>query len=351
MTFTIDPLAIPDTLEAPGGAEFIEMIAVRNAVEAEFTGSADASPTAQDILPHWQDPYSPQLLWVARVDGRIVGRGLLVFDVEVGSRVAQLGVEVLADFRRQGIGSALYDVVHAGAVAHGRVVLQGDFLTGEGVGERLASPTGFGSIPASDSTRFALARGYELQQVARASRLELPFAAAELLATAASATGPDFRVETWVGATPSHRVDDMAHLHSRMSTDAPAGGLEIPEEAWDAARVHALDELRAKTATETLVTAAEHVPTGRLVAFSELSVPRQLNLAVHQEDTLVLSEFRGHRLGMLVKLANLAALAERLPGHPAVVTFNAEENRPMLDVNEAIGFRAYAYEGAWKREL
>ena len=35
-----------------------------------------------------------------------------------------------------------------------------------------------------------------------------------------------------------------------------------------------------------------------------------------------------------VKLANLVELQKRMPGHPAVITFNAEENRHMLDVNE-----------------
>ncbi|MBD4636278.1 GNAT family N-acetyltransferase, partial [Xanthomonas citri pv. citri] len=58
-----------------------------------------------------------------------------------------------------------------------------------------------------------------------------------------------------------------------------------------------------------------------------------------QWDTIVLPEHRGHRLGMRVKAANLIAVRDALPGARAIITGNAEENRHMLDVNEALGFR------------
>ena len=97
--------------------------------------------------------------------------------------------------------------------------------------------------------------------------------------------------------------------------------------------------------------AASLLPTGAVAGFTELSVPPQVGRAVSQEDTIVLKDHRGHRLGMLMKLANLQYLEEAAPGHPSVTTFNAEENRHMLDVNEAIGFVPVGYEGSWKKVL
>jgi hypothetical protein len=84
---------------------------------------------------------------------------------------------------------------------------------------------------------------------------------------------------------------------------------------------------------------------------TRLHVPDDVTRPAGQWDTIVRREDRGHRLGMLLKLANLAALEEQMPGHPSVLTWNAEENRPMLGVNEAIGFTVRGYEGAWRKDL
>lgn len=70
---------------------------------------------------------------------------------------------------------------------------------------------------------------------------------------------------------------------------------------------------------------------------------------MQQLDTLVLAELRRHRLGVLIKIANLRALAAILPAPQLVYTFNAEENRHMLDVNEAVGFRAVGHSGGRRK--
>ncbi|MCU1409484.1 MAG: hypothetical protein JWR04_191 [Rhodoglobus sp.] len=352
MSFTIERMPIPETLDGPGGADFVEMVLVRNAIEAESSGLAEISPTPQDLLPYWQNPYSPQVLFVARVDGHIVGRGVLTLPIEEESPSARLRPEVLAAFRGQGIGTALLEAVESAARDAGRTVFETESMAVPTEGEQVHSPTGFGSVPADNvGVRFAARHGYTLGQVARGSRLPLPFDAAGALGVAAAASGPAYRTEAWTGAIPDARLVDLAHLHSRMSTDAPAADLEVTPEVWDADRVRALDELRAKTGTTTLTSVVEHVESGRLVAFSELSVPPDTALAVHQQDTLVLKEHRGHRLGMLAKVANLELLEREHGGHSSVITFNAEENRPMLDVNEAIGFAPFVYEAVWEKRV
>ena len=87
------------------------------------------------------------------------------------------------------------------------------------------------------------------------------------------------------------------------------------------------------------------------MAFNGLSLAEDHSRPVHQGVTLVLKEHRGHRLGMVTKVANIQQLAQFSPETPFIITDNAEENRPMLDVNEAVGFVPAAYVGAWKKEF
>ncbi len=108
-------------------------------------------------------------------------------------------------------------------------------------GERLEAATGFGSVPRGNrEVRFLLARGWTLEQVERASRLALPIDAdglARQLAEATAASGPDYRVHQWVVPTPERWREDIAHLCTRMSTDAPTGALDEPEDPWSVERV------------------------------------------------------------------------------------------------------------------
>jgi len=353
--FTIDELPIPATLDGAGGADFVEMTRARNEIEAGIVGSYDLAYEPAELLPNWQNPYNPQRLLLPRVDGRIVGRGIYQAPIEEGSRDAWLSVEVLPEFRRRGIGSALYDRLVAMAREQGRTVLQCYIVHRDAAGERIPSPTGFGSVPRdTEQTRFLTKRGYALGQVERVSRLALPVEPGILQGmadAAAQKAGADYRTVTWQGRTPEHWLPGMAELHRRMSTDTPAAEMEFAEEAWDVERVRVAEELREQSGRVSLLAAVEHLPSGALVAFSELFVPAETERAVEQHDTLVLREHRGRRLGMLVKATNLLHLERTLPGHPSVTTFNAEENRYMLDVNEAVGFAPIAYAGGWKQTI
>ena len=217
----------------------------------------------------------------------------------------------------------------------------------------LVPPTGFGSIPEDRAARFYRANGYTLEQVERISALDLrtPADRLEKLLAEARAAAEGYRFVQWTLPTPAEFVDGYAWMKSRMSTDAPAGALEFDEEAWDAARLARHDATYIDGGRLLLVTAAQHIETGALCAFNELAIGPDRTAASHQEDTLVLKEHRGHRLGMLVKCAGLLRWRELVPESPRITTYNAEENRPMLDINEAIGFVPIAYEGAWKKVL
>lgn len=354
-TYTIDEIILPASMDDDRSGEYAEMIAVHNEIEIEVMGTDALTMSAREWLPiHLNQEYKPRRMFVVRVDGRIVGRGSFGWSAESDARSATVYGEILPRVRNRGLGTALFD--HLEGLAHragyGIVQLYATH-TSAAAGDRLASPTGFGDLPANDpGVRFLLGRGYGLEQVSRVSALDLPVDPATLAAlhqTAQASAGPDYRIVSWTGRTPRQWISDLARLHNRMSVDMPRGEMDVTEETWDEARVLASDERMEAGSRQLLTVAAEHVPTGELVGFSVLWLPADRSRPVSQEDTLVLSEHRGHRLGMLLKVANLRELARVSPESTMVFTGKAEENRPMLGVNEAVGFRAIGFEGAWKK--
>lgn len=347
METTIEEMAIPASVDAEDAADFIEMTRVRNEIEADIVGNFDLAYTPTELLPAWQNPDEPKRIFVARIDGRIVGRAVHELQSGAGVASAWLAVEVLPTARRRGVGEALHERVVAIAVAEGRSVLQSYTLhRPAGGGPRVESPTGFGSVPREDpGTRFLLAHGYRLAQVERMSRLPLPARVRR------APPPPGYDLEFWEGPAPDRRLADLAVLHAAMSTDPPLGDVDYEPEVWDEERVRRTDARNAREGRRWLTTAARHIASDTLVGFTELTAPAERERPVFQNDTIVVTAHRGHRLGLVLKTANLERLAELAPGHPSVYTWNAEENRHMLAVNEALGFVAVGYPGSWRRDL
>lgn len=348
------PLHIPASVHDADGDEFVAMVEVRNRVYRAISGHDDHRISAAELLPHYSpDEHERRLVWTVRENDRVVGRVGVDLPLEGDSKVAFWLIELLPEVWGRGIGRAAYELVERTARENGRSVLQSWAEHPDAPGRRLRPPTGFGDIPEDRAARFYLATGHTLEQIERNSALDLQssFEDIERLHRAAVGASTGYRVVQWTAPTPAEYVDGYAWMKSRMVTDAPAAGLEFDEETWDAARIARHDAMYTDSGRTIQVTAAQHIATGELCAFNELVIGADRTEASHQEDTLVLKDHRGHRLGTLVKCAGLMSWRSVAPDSPRVITYNAEENRPMLDINEAIGFVPIAYEGAWKKVL
>ena len=354
--FVVRRVIVPDDVAAPDAADFIAMAEVRNAVARERTGHDLLEYSAAGLLPGWQNQEdSAGEAWLAVRDGQALGRFYVERPMEAGSEVADTGIDILAAAWEPALVDEAFRVVETAARAHGRPIVQ--TWTNHRADSNLpqvASPTGFGSIPRDDYAEAYLGRGYALEQVERNSALDLhgDWSTIERLHDEAQAAASDrYRLVSWTLPTPDELVPGYAWLMSRMSTDAPSAGMVWDEETWDAARLRRYEKEVLDGGRFGHIVAAQHVETGELVAFNELFVDRDRTGVTEQNATLVLRPHRGHRLGMLVKAANLLAWRELVPGSAHVTTFNAEENRPMLDINEALGFVAVSYAAAWKKVL
>lgn len=351
------PLELPARADAAPSPLIREYAAARNQSILESTGRDDDALSAEALLPMlFSTPDCERLRWAVLVDDQVIGCCSIDLLRDEDGQTARATVAVLDSHAGRGIGSAAFAHLESVARAAGiRKILAWAEHHDDGTGrESLTPPTGFGSVPSDRSARFLVRHGFTLEQVERVSALTWEaqtLSHLDALYVDAAAHAADYRIVQWGAPTPPEHADGFAWLKSRMSTDAPDADLGSPEEVWDAARVAQQEERVLIRGWSMQITAAQHTRTGELCAFNELAIGTDPSETTHQWDTLVLREHRGHRLGMLVKTAGLRSWHARHPASSRVVTYNAEENRPMLSINEAIGFTPVAYEGAWKKEL
>ncbi|WDF32684.1 GNAT family N-acetyltransferase [Arthrobacter agilis] len=365
---TVELLPIPATLDAGCASDFEQSVKVGNAVEGHLWGHEDFTlEAAERIVMVQPSPDREHLLSVARSGGRIVATARASLPLRDNVETAYLQIDVLPEHRRRGIATALLRFVegHLRERARSTIMSWSDARAdagglGAGVGgvPDLAPPTGAGGYPAADgAARFALGHGFELVQVDRQSVLHLAAVRSgggraalrgQESAARAKAAGT-YELVQWADRCPEGLVEDYSLLRRRMSTDPPLGGFVQQEELWDEGRVRREEARSLAAGTSTLVQAVRHRASGQLVGHTILERFDARPAVVYQEDTLVLDDHRGHRLGMWLKATNLLLAADVWGSADRIYTWNAEENSFMPKVNEALGFRPSGRTAGWQQ--
>lgn len=352
MTVVVSEVVTPSTLDSPTGDEFLAWADFINDGWAWLQGNRTA---VEDPNLMWQvrrgKSYSTRIDKVARLDGVIAGSGMLTFDNGT-SNTAEIEVLVHNDEHWETVGVALMDDLIAVATSLGRTsILAWSAHRPAPQENSIPSPTGFGWLSQTGQTTFLKRYGYKLEQVERHSAFDLTRDLSFLDQVERDAmvkAGDDYRVVWWSGATPDEYIDGYATAVGRMSTDIPSGELATEATTWDADRIRDRDTKISDAGGIMARAAVIHEPTGVVAAFNELQIGAHRTLPTTQWGTLVLPEHRSKRLGSVVKARGLREWAKLVPTSPLVHTWNAEENRPMLSVNEAVGFVALDYVGAWQ---
>ena len=197
-------------------------------------GNLDRATSAAARLQYWRDDaYTRLRLFFVRDDGRMVARSWVRCELQENLGSALVHVDVLDDFAGRGIGRALLVHAEALAAADGRTILQtftehpADF---DADGPDVIRPaTGTGALPAgARGVRFARkpATGWSRWNGSAPSPCRpladlLDALEREALARAGDRTN----CCTWTDHCPEEYAEQLAVLMSRMSTDAPTGGL------------------------------------------------------------------------------------------------------------------------------
>lgn len=269
-------------------------------------------PTSIDEI-HWADatyPGTTRLL--AHLDGRPVGVGtvgrIYVHPPEFDGLWATLAV--LADARRQGIGTDLLSAISERARAAGKGWLYVSVTEDH-----------------PDGMAFLAHRGFTEYERSKMARLDLA-------GMAAPAIDPPAGVELTTLAERPDLVEGVREVALEAFPDIPGG--DEPISVGDLDEFRARDVDRPGILKEAFMVALE-AASGRVVGYASLILqPGSRSVAWH-DMTAVCRDWRGRGLAGALKRATVAwAIAN---GLEALETGNDVDNAPMRAVNVRLGFR------------
>ncbi|MGW5669375.1 N-acetyltransferase family protein [Micromonospora sp. NPDC003776] len=278
---------------------------------------------------------------VARLDGMPVGWSRLYLHTLDNTENASVELVVDPAYRRRGVGRALHEHDLRQLREHGGKRLVGATVTPLPGEESRELPGA--AFAAAVGARPALA---DVRRRHDTSTLDRPRLAALLAEARAAADG--YRTVRWRDHAPEEHVAGVAYLEGRLLLDAPLGDLAWEQEKMDAERIRGVERALDARGVRRYNVGAVHEASGRLVAWSQLSLDASTVEHAWQQITIVDPAHRGHRLGLLCKAENLAHVVSHEPGLRMIDTYNAAENTHMIAINQQLGFRPAAGSTDWQ---
>ena len=273
-------------------------------------------------------PYYRHTFLAAVDDGRTVGVADLGGSVGDNEHLADLEINVLADHRRRGVGRALWEEADRRRRSDGRTSICGEVCLPAGV-----------TTDTSAAYAFAEAMGFSTVHREDQLVLRLPVESGYLAVVSAAAErrAASYEILTWRNRCPDEHAAAFCEMKTTMSSDVPVGDIDYQPIVYDEARLRAQEE-RAAGSFDQLIAAARQPGTGSLVGYSQLYLPHGEDYVI-QDDTLVMPDHRGHRLGTALKLTTLEILLRDHPERSRIHTWTDPENLAMYRTNTALGFR------------
>lgn len=252
-----------------------------------------------------------------------VAEGLAVVDYDLVHNLDLMAtsINVTAAGRASGAETALFEAVAKRAAELGR--------------SRLALGMPATAAPAP----FVEQYGGKLTDTAIISTLDLTAIDREQYAAWAepSSKNGEYTLVGWTGRCPDELAESFCGVMDAMA-DQPIGTFEYDWPKYTVDKLRFNEEQLERAGGRRYVQVAL-APDGTVAGFNSIGTYPDEPECVEIWDTGVVRAHRGHGLGLRVKAAASLWLLEDRPGTRLVRTFNNDENRWMLAVNRALGYR------------
>ena len=319
-----------------------EMAAIEQTFGAREVRTLEQQAAMMASTPYW-DIQCYGAFITDESDAEVMA-GVLELSMPLNENVEMihLRIEVLRQFRGRGIGSRLVDELQVlrQQIGRPRLTVYGTETNTE---QDLDDP----ALPIN---RIAARLGLTRRNVAVARRLDLPVPDDELDAMEAEAAPylGDYTIQVWYGHPPREHWLRYGAMMTQLDLDEPDEDVELEPQHYDEQRLQIAFDRMDRSGTVPIIAVAV-APDGTLVGHSELQFcDNPGTTLVWQENTLVMPEHRGHRLGLALKAATHRVVQQRAPQLRTELTWNSHVNDQMIAINEKMGYRVLLREVAFQ---
>jgi GNAT superfamily N-acetyltransferase len=286
-------------------------------------------------LPSFLDVYA----WGAwnADESALIADGVVTFlRMEENKHVAEMNIEVLPAFRRQGIARRLLALIADTAQRENRQLLI------SGTNER---------IPAGEKfmQRLGAQRGLE-NHTNQLDLADLNRALVNDWIALAQTSASDFELGLWDGAYPQSDIAGIISLFNVMNS-APRGSLQVDDFHYTEEHVRQEEKRLFARGTQRWTLYVREKSTGKFAGYTEVFWNPNRAQILNQGATGVFPEYRNKGLGRWLKAAMLDKVLRERTQVKYIRTGNADSNAPMLKINHELGFKPYISRCVWQIQV
>lgn len=330
----------PFNLKAASDTEYAAMSAFRNQMRAERLPDDPPTPLEHHISrAQSMPPFIDVSAWAAWKgdDSAIVAFGVTqIFRTDENQHIAGTDLEVLPEFRRQGIARRLLARTVDIAQRENRRLMIGQTSGRIAAGEAFANRLGAG-------------KGLE----SHVNQLDLADLNRDLISSwqqRATERAAGFELGLWTGRYPEERIEDIVAIFEVVSNDQPRGDLDIEDFRYTPEQIRHMEERTLANGAERWSMYMREVSTDALAGITEVIWKPSNPQILDQQATVVFPQYRGKGLGRWLKAAMLKKVLKERPQVKFIRTENVDTNEAMLNINNELGFKPYLSECLWQIE-
>ena len=309
----------------------------RNKIRLEQLPDDPPIPLDETIRGFQNFPdYIEVIPWMAKRDkdeNDLLGYGLAQFSREDNLHMLQFVINVLPEFRKQGLGKEFLSRIVDIAQQENRSLLITSTMA---------------RIPAGEAfmNRIGAERGLETH-TNQLTIADLDPNLVHQWQERASERGADFEIGLWEGIYPEEDIESIVELYDLINQQ-PFGDLDIEDFTMTADHIRQDEKNLFARGYERWTLFVREKQTGKFAGYTEVFWNPNRPDIVGQGITGVFPQYRNKGLGRWLKAAMLDKILKERSQAKFVRTGNADMNAPMLKINNELGFQPYIAECVWQ---